>query len=45
MIHFIITLHQLQKGLDLLLKDLKENPKRYVHFSIFGQKDKSEKKK
>jgi phospholipid/cholesterol/gamma-HCH transport system substrate-binding protein len=33
------------KGLDLLLKDLKENPKRYVHFSVFGSKDKSEKKK
>jgi phospholipid/cholesterol/gamma-HCH transport system substrate-binding protein len=33
------------KGLDLLLKDLKENPKRYVHFSVFGQKDKTEKKK
>jgi len=29
------------KGLDHLLKDLKENPKRYVHFSVFGQKDKS----
>lgn len=23
-----------------LLKDLKENPKRYVHFSLFGKKDK-----
>ncbi len=33
------------KGLDLLLKDLKENPKRYVHFSVFGQKEKTEKKK
>ncbi len=26
-----------------LLEDLKEHPKRYVHFSIFGRKDKKEK--
>lgn len=26
-----------------LLKDLQENPKRYVHFSLFGRKDKSKK--
>ncbi|NPA46261.1 MAG: MCE family protein [Chlorobi bacterium] len=26
--------------LDALLRDLKENPKRYVHFSVFGKKDK-----
>ena len=26
-----------------LLEDLKENPKRYVHFSIFGRKDKEKK--
>lgn len=26
----------------LLLEDLKANPKRYVHFSIFGKKDKGE---
>lgn len=25
---------------DILVKDLKEHPKRYVHFSIFGKKDK-----
>ena len=24
----------------LLLEDLKQNPKRYVHFSVFGKKDK-----
>ena len=24
----------------LLLEDLKANPKRYVHFSLFGRKDK-----
>ena len=28
------------KDLDLLLIDLKENPKQYVHFSVFGRKDK-----
>lgn len=26
-------------SLDLLLKDLKTNPKRYVHFSVFGKKN------
>ncbi len=26
--------------LNLLLKDLEEHPKRYVHFSVFGKKDK-----
>ncbi len=31
------------KELELLLKDLREHPKRYVHFSIFGKKDKSQK--
>jgi phospholipid/cholesterol/gamma-HCH transport system substrate-binding protein len=28
-------------SLDELLKDLKENPRKYVHFSVFGKKDKS----
>lgn len=32
------------KDLDLLLIDLKEHPKRYLHFSVFGRKDKSDKK-
>jgi len=27
-------------SLNELLKDLKANPKRYVHFSVFGGKDK-----
>ena len=27
------------ESLDALLSDLKENPKRYVHFSIFGRKE------
>jgi len=30
---------------DSLLRDLKANPKRYVHFSLFGSKEKKEKKK
>lgn len=30
--------------LDALLTDLKSNPKRYVHFSVFGRKDKSKDK-
>ncbi len=28
------------KELEELLRDLKENPKRYTHFSVFGKKDK-----
>lgn len=32
------------EAMDLLLSDLRANPKRYVHFSIFGKKEKSEKK-
>ena len=31
--------------LGFMLKDLKEHPKRYVHFSLFGKKDKEDKKK
>lgn len=31
--------------LDLLMLDLRENPRRYVHFSLFGRKDKSKPKK
>jgi phospholipid/cholesterol/gamma-HCH transport system substrate-binding protein len=31
------------KDLDLLLIDVKKNPKRYVHFSVFGRKDKEAK--
>lgn len=36
------TLNSSIKSLDILLQDLNENPKRYVHFSIFGKKDKEE---
>ncbi len=32
------------KELELLLKDMRENPKRYVHFSVWGRKDKKDKK-
>ena len=32
------------RSLDALLTDLKENPDRYVHVSVFGKKDKSKKK-
>ncbi len=32
------------RDLDLLLLDFQENPRRYVHFSMFGKKDKSDKK-
>jgi phospholipid/cholesterol/gamma-HCH transport system substrate-binding protein len=32
-------------ALDNLLRDMEKNPKRYVHFSIFGRKDKKEDKK
>jgi phospholipid/cholesterol/gamma-HCH transport system substrate-binding protein len=31
------------EDLDKLFVDLRENPKRYVHFSVFGKKDKSRK--
>lgn len=39
------NLEQSASSLDALLKDMKEHPKRYVHFSIFGRKDKKENKK
>ncbi|MEH0154611.1 MlaD family protein [Limibacter armeniacum] len=42
------TLHtemvQTMQDLDALLIDFKEHPKRYVHFSVFGKKDKGSKK-
>ena len=34
------NLTAVSKDMDLLMIDLKENPKRYVHFSLFGKKDK-----
>jgi len=38
-----INLKNTTESLNLLFKDLKENPKRYVHFSVFGKKDKTKK--
>ena len=35
-----VNLNNTTKDLDKLLIDLKERPKRYVHFSVFGKKDK-----
>ena len=32
------NLKNASENLDILLKDLKEHPKRYVHFSLFGRK-------
>jgi phospholipid/cholesterol/gamma-HCH transport system substrate-binding protein len=29
------------KNLNLLMQDLKAHPKKYVHFSVFGKKDKT----
>lgn len=37
-----LNLNQSARDLDILLKDMQEHPKRYVHFSLFGGKDKSE---
>ena len=31
------------RNIDELIKDVKSNPKRYVHFSVFGKKDKKDK--
>ncbi len=39
-----VNLNRSVESLDKLLVDFRENPKRYVHFSIFGRKDKSDKK-
>lgn len=36
-------LKTVSKDLDALLVDMKKNPKRYVHFSVFGRKEKSPK--
>jgi len=39
------NLNKSAEDLDKLLQDLKENPKRYVHFSLFGGKNKQPKTK
>ena len=38
------NINEAVQSVDKLLVDLKANPKRYVHFSLFGKKDKEEKK-
>ncbi len=40
-----VNLNNTARDLDKLLVDLQENPGRYVQFSMFGKKDKSEKEK
>jgi len=35
-----IQLNNVSKNLDQLITDLRQNPKKYVHFSIFGRKSK-----
>lgn len=35
-----INLSNSLNSLDLLLQDMKDHPKKYVHFSVFGRKDK-----
>lgn len=37
------NLDSVTKDMDRLMIDMRENPKRYVHFSIFGRKDKKKK--
>ena len=39
-----INLNKSAENLDKFLKDIKANPKRYVNFSIFGKKDKTQTK-
>jgi len=39
------NLNRSTEDLDKLLKDLRYNPERYIHFSVFGRKDKKDKKK
>ncbi len=36
---FYIEMNESMTQLELLLKDMRKNPKRYVHFSLFGRKD------
>tara|TARA_B100000900_G_scaffold411645_1_gene431740 strand:+ start:227 stop:1156 length:930 start_codon:yes stop_codon:yes gene_type:complete len=36
----INSLNEASKNINLLIKDLRLNPKRYVHFSLFGKKNK-----
>ena len=38
---FVESLDQISSNINLLLEDLRKNPKRYVHFSLFGKKNKT----
>ena len=38
---FVKSLDQISLNINLLLEDLRMNPKRYVHFSLFGKKNKT----
>ena len=38
------NLNRFSANLDSLMVDFRERPKRYVHFSVFGKKDKEKKK-
>ena len=38
------NLNSTMRHADSLMIDLKAHPKRYVHFSVFGKKDKAEEK-
>lgn len=38
-----VNLNKTAEDLDKLMIDMRENPRRYVHFSVFGKKDKSDK--
>jgi len=40
-----VNLNNSAKDLDVLLKDMQEHPKRYVHFSVWGGKDKEKEPK
>ena len=35
---FYMEMSESMTQLELLLKDMREHPKRYVHFSLFGRK-------
>ena len=39
--NFYMEMNESMTQLELLLKDMRENPKRYVHFSLFGRKSSS----
>ena len=38
---FVKSLDEISSNINLLLEDLRMNPKRYVHFSLFGRKNKT----